>query len=222
MHLLSETNTTLRMKTKTLKQSSLDAKNERKKRNNPPKNLMELPFKQYVMDAYTHCSPNYYGQLYPKKVARDVRGYIESVPSSINRGDCHINYATFMEFKISYKSKDGESYSITNIRGWQDFDYFVLCFVDPDNNFKTKTYCVPKSAILENDAINLTGMNNTADINQENTHVGYRATIKAENLEWLFEKHNVLKTTNYASLLSFVKTNFKISQKNNFKKTPKI
>jgi hypothetical protein len=206
------------MNNKTLKQSLADAESERKKRNNLPKNIMEYPIQQYIMETYTRCSPNMYGSLFPKKIMRDLGEFLKGVPSSINRGDCHVNYLAFFEFKISYKSKDEESFSITNIRDWQEFDYFVLCFVDPEKNFRSRFYCVEKTVITDNSEIRLGGMNNTADINLENKHVGKRTSIIADDLEWILNKHNLLKTTKYTSLISFIKSKFKATQKIQLKK----
>lgn len=168
---------------------------------------MNLKIKDFLMKSYQICTPSKYGDLFPKKVILDAKGKLKELPSSLERGDCHINYKKFFEAKISYRNKSGK-YSITNIRNWQDFDYFILCFVDSDDNFKPYFYCVPKTTITNNPRINLTGMNNTAKTNSKNKYVGTRTSVNPVDLNWLFKNDSVLKGTSYKNLQDFIKLTY--------------
>jgi hypothetical protein len=161
-----------------------------------------LPFEEFVIKCRINCDHSKYGAAFPKKILHDDKRMKEISPT-LDKGDCHINYKKYFETKISYASKKGR-YSINNIRAWQKFDYFVFCFVDTNDNYKPHFYCLPKKVITENPCIHLTGMNNNAEINSKNKYVGMKATIKHDDLEWLFEEHNVLKGTEYKHLQSFI------------------
>ena len=165
---------------------------------------MELPMEDFLLRCYEVCTPGKYGALFPKKIILDNQGIVQELSTSLNRGDCHINYKWYYENKISYRNKSGK-YSITNIRPWQDFDFFILCFVDIENGFKARFYVIPKETITDNDRIQLTGMNNDSKTNSKNKFVGMRAAIEPFDLQWLFKKTNLLKGTSYKNLQAFLK-----------------
>lgn len=171
-------------------------------------NDMESPMKVFLMKSYNQCTPNKYGDLFPKKVVYDSNGMLKELSSTLDKGDCHINFKKYYECKISFRNKSGK-YSITNIRDWQEFNYFILCFVDSDNDFKPYFYCVPKETITDNQGINLTGMNNTEEINRMNTYVGKRTSINSMDLDWLFKEKSVLKGTSYKHLQDYIKKSYK-------------
>jgi hypothetical protein len=165
---------------------------------------MDLPMGKFLMKSYTQCTPNKYGDLFSKKVIYDSKNILKGLSASLNRGDCHMGFEKYFECKVSYLNKSGK-YSITNIRNWQDFDYFILCFVDTGDNFKPYFYCVPKETITNNPCITLTGMNNTSDINSKNTYVGTRTSVNNVDLNWLFKNSSTLKGTSYKHLEDFIK-----------------
>lgn len=167
-----------------------------------------LPIQEFLMKSYETCTPNKYGYLFPKKIFKDCMGKINEMSPLLDRGDLHIRRELFFEAKISYRGLTGK-YNIVNIRPWQKLDYYVLCFVDTQDNFKPRFYCVPKDAVTDNSKINLNGMNNTKEINKHNKYVGMRTTIDSLDIEWVFKEHNLLKSTSYKSLMSFINLKFK-------------
>lgn len=184
-------------------------KTKKNERNNEFKEkYLLLPVQEFLMKSYEICTPNKYGQLFPKKILKDCGSMIGEMSPLLDRGDLHIRREIFFEAKISYKGLKGK-YNIVNIRPWQKLDYYILCFVDIEDNFNPKFYCVPHDAIINNSKINLNGMNNTKEINKHNTYVGMRTTIDSLDIEWVFKEHNLLKTTSYKSLLSFIKSKSK-------------
>ncbi len=147
------------------------------------------------------CTPNKYGNLFPKKVCYDSKNIMVEIPSGEDRGDCRIGKSKFAELKISFINKN-KSYSIRNIRGWQNFDYFILCFVD--ENIKARYYCVKKEVITNNPALTLSFMNGTKQSNMNNETVGMATSIKAIDVNWYFKNHNLLGGTSYKHLLKFI------------------
>jgi hypothetical protein len=164
---------------------------------------MDLPMGKFLMKSYTTCTPNKYGDLFAKKVIHDSKNILKELSATLDRGDCHVDYDKFFECKISFRNISGK-YSITNIRNWQNFDYFILCFVDVQNDFKPQFFCIPKETITNNPAITLTGMNNTTEINSKNLYVGTRTTISDVDINWLFKNNNVLEGTSYKHVQKFI------------------
>lgn len=176
----------------------------KKKKNVLPTDILESTIGEYLKEIYDSCTPSFYGDQLPKKIVWDTFGQLKFVPSCLSRGDLHKNYDKFFEVKISYISKN-ESYNITHIRPWQDFDYYLLCFVDLDKEMYN-FYCVSKEVITNNPELTLGEMNNPKELNEYNEYVGMRITIKSDDVEWLIGKHNVLDSTDYNSLLKFIST----------------
>jgi len=182
-----------------------DLKKFRKTRNVITEKTLNLPIVEFLTYCYRNCTPSKYGQIFPKKIVKDSNHKITELSSTLDRGDFHINYKVFLESKISFMNMNGK-YSITNIRGWQKLNYFLLCFVDA--NMEPYIYCVPKKTITDNPHITLTPMNNSASRNEHNTYVGMRTSVSHDDLNWLFKKDNVLKGTSYKHLLSFINSTF--------------
>jgi|LauGreDrversion4_2_1035121.scaffolds.fasta_scaffold194705_2 hypothetical protein len=180
-----------------------EVKKKQEKRNIITETDYQLKMSDFILKIYNVCTPSKYGAVFPGKIQQDVGHYLKSVSMKLNRGDLHIHYKKFFEVKISYLNQK-DKYSITNIRDWQDLDYFILCFVN--GKFKPSFYCVPKKVVTDNPKITLTGMNNSKEVNSYNTYVGKRTSIDSVDIDWLFKKQNVLKGTSYTHLLSFIKT----------------
>jgi hypothetical protein len=142
--------------------------------------------------------PASYGPLIQNKVIHDLKAI--GVKSDEERGDFRKN-KTYFEFKTSFLSK-GISYSITNIRKWHNFDYYVLCFIDVENNFTPNFYVITKSGI---DTFSQRGMNGTVESNMSNTNIGMRVTFNVKSKEFeQFKSMNLLKDTSFDSLFEFV------------------
>lgn len=183
--------------------------NFKKKRNVITEKTLSLPVGEFLEYCYQNCTPSKYGQVFPKKIIKDSNYKITELSPTLDRGDLHINLKVYFENKISIMNMNGK-YSITNIRGWQKLDYFLLCFVDNRSPKKLIPYfyCVPKKIITENSHLTLTPMNNSSSRNEHNMYVGMRTSINHDDLNWLFKKHNVLKGTSYKHLLSFINSTF--------------
>jgi hypothetical protein len=142
--------------------------------------------------------PASYGPLIQNKVIHDLKAI--GVKSDEERGDFRKN-KTYFEFKTSFLSK-GISYSITNIRKWHNFDYYVLCFIDVENNFTPNFYVITKSGI---DTFSQRGMNGTVESNMSNTNIGMSVTFNVKSKEFeQFKSMNLLKDTSFDSLFEFV------------------
>jgi hypothetical protein len=145
--------------------------------------------------------PAKYGNEFAKKVCYDSKNTMVEVSTAEDRGDCRIGKSKYAELKISFANKD-DKYNIRNIRGWQDFDYYILCFVN--EKLKAKYYCVNKEVITNNSIFNLSYMNGTAESNRNNDKVGMSLTINGFEINWHFKYENLLGGTSYKHLLKFI------------------
>jgi hypothetical protein len=111
----------------------------------------------------------------------------------------------FFEVKISYLGKNG-TFTVRNIRPYQDFNYYILCFVDCKNNFRPRFLVVDKKVITENHVFTLTPMNGTKEANKDNTDIGYGLSFKRNHWKDLYlESRNLMKGTTYEHLTEYLK-----------------
>lgn len=183
----------------------IEARNKQKRRDKITNLDYQLKITDFILKIHNDCIPCTYGKLLPKKIQHDSGPFLRSSDKDLlsDRGDLHINKKTFLEVKTSIIGKGGKN-SITNIRDWQDFDYFILCFIDID--FIPSFFCVPKEAVTNNPQLKLSAMNDSKEINSHNTYVAKRTNINSYDVNYLFKKHNLLKGTSYTHLLTFLKT----------------
>lgn len=165
----------------------------------------DLSIDEFICEISYKCSPNVYGTIFPKKVCYDSKNGMVEVSRTLELGDCLIGKSKYAELKISFISKSG-SYSIRNIRRWQNFDYFILCFVNSNDNFKAKYYCVEKEVITNNSSLVLGFMNGTKASNMNNDKVGMAVSIKHEDVNFHFKEHNLLEGTSYKHVLKFIES----------------
>lgn len=109
----------------------------------------------------------------------------------------------FIEVKISYLGKNG-TYTIRNIRPYQNFDYFLFCFVDCDNNFKQTYILVTKEFITENSDFTLTPMNGTKKVNKDRKNIAFGTAFKKRSFQFSeLIDCNLLKGTEYNDVFNF-------------------
>jgi hypothetical protein len=116
----------------------------------------------------------------------------------------------WFEVKISYLGKNNDIFTIRNVRPYQDFDYFLLCFVDCKDNFKPTFIMLKKGVITDNPFnITLTAMNGTKNANKDNKDIGYGTTIKKNSWRqsYLLSK-NLLGGTSYSDVTEFLNKEF--------------
>ena len=178
-----------------------EAMDRRAERNEFCEQDYEMGMDEFIchISSFIPCK---YGSVFAKKVYHDSKNVMVGVSSNEDRGDCRIGKHKYAELKISFINSGGKKYSIRNIRPWQNFDYFILCFVD--NNFEARYYCVNKEVITNNGAIKLGYMNGTAESNRNNDKVGLAATVNHMELNWHFKNRNLLGGTSYRHLLKFI------------------
>jgi hypothetical protein len=179
------------------------------KQNEMSEHDFNTPLDEFVIRVHQNCYPNTYGKLFAKKLIKESEGGLVEVNQNLDLADCYFteedSQRKFCEVKISYINKNGK-YRITNIRGYQNFDFFILSFVDMTNSFKTQCYIVPKEVICSNPKIKLTAMNGTKIINSHNKYVPMSTTLSKMDIEWLFSRHNILPNNGIKSLIKFVKS----------------
>ena len=152
----------------------------------------------YILDCYTTLNPCSYGARIQKYVCNRMK--LKTVSPSLNVGD--FTYKdTFGEFKMTYLGQ-GLEYHITHIRQWQKFKYYLIMFIDCENDFTPEFYFIPKNTINKFKLSNMVG---TKKANEDNHNVDLRTTIKKGSKEHkMLAKHNLLKGTSMDDLMMFL------------------
>lgn len=167
----------------------------------------DLPIEEFL-ELCQHEIPATYGKLIVKKIIHDSGRIAQSVSDNIEKGDIKIreNWTDkFYEVKTSFLNKGGK-FGIKNIRSWQDYDRFILCFVDTTNDkYRPYFYCVDKSVIIDNPVLVFTGMNNTKETNMKNMRVALSTSFDMNEHSWLFGEENYLGGNTYQHLINFIK-----------------
>jgi hypothetical protein len=168
-------------------------------------NYVNLPFDDFIVKICDDfISPNEYGTWVCNKIIHDSKGKLNGVNQSEEMGDCTIRRSIYYESKVSILHQSGK-FGIRNIRPWQNYDYFLLCFVDTsEKKYRTYFYIVPKEVVLNNPFINLGIMNSTKDANKGNKKVPLATTFNSFEHTRLFGKHTILKGTSYPQLMKYI------------------
>lgn len=174
--------------------------------------VMKLPFDEFLIKIYNLLGSESYGNAWVKKLMIDTIG-LRQVKASDDRGDCKFyddlrGIEDFYEMKISYMNKNNK-YRLANLRFYQDFDYFLFCFV---NTYKKEygIYLIRKTDLEKCNYLKLSPMNGTIVSNRDNQNVSMSGTINECDVEWLFGDMNQLEGTSYDSLLQFFEKRKKV------------
>ena len=152
----------------------------------------------YILDCYTILNPCSYGARIEKYVCKLLN--LVTISSKLSLGDFKYK-DTFGEFKMSYLSQDLQ-YHITHIRQWQKFKYYLIMFIDCENDFEPEFYFIPKNVINK---FKLSSMVGTQETNLDNQNVDLRVTIKKGSKEHnLLKKHNLLKGTSIEDIKEYM------------------
>ncbi len=154
---------------------------------------------EFICQCYVKLNPNSYGKYMEDAISKLLQAYKMSPSDEL--GDITIG-GKYYEIKTSYLGQSGDTYTITHIRQWQKFNYYLLCFIDCDNDFTPHFYVLNKNFM---DMIKVDNMNGTSNSNIGNDKVEKRATIKVGTYNHIMIiRHNILKDTTFDSLCDFV------------------
>jgi len=187
----------------TEKQIRRRAKSKLKSRNK----IHDYEYKAYDMDTfidhiYSICDVNVRGNKFVEKLKIDMDGIIKPISPVDDDGDISCGSKKF-EVKLMYSLDNGKDYRFTNIRPYQNFDYFIFALVDCHNDFNKRYYCIEKDDFLSVDEFKLKPMHGTKKINEENKKVGLGCNVKKEKVITSLNELNVLEGTSYQELAKF-------------------
>jgi hypothetical protein len=145
-------------------------------------------------------NPCSYGGKIQAKLIKELG--ILSISASLDRGDAFFG-KFFAEMKCTFLDKKN-SYHLTHLRQWQNFDFYILCFIDCENDFIPEFFVLNKKVL---DKIKTTAMNGTKESNLNNDKVSLRATVKKNGeVHKMFKKKNKLSGTSFSDLKKFIDT----------------
>tara|TARA_Y100000034_G_scaffold120894_1_gene164483 strand:- start:518 stop:1525 length:1008 start_codon:yes stop_codon:yes gene_type:complete len=190
-----------------------------------------LPIDEFLMVLYKSCDPQCYGTQFPKKLLKDGENDLNlfEMPDKIDDGDVGLIYPTYdswfgggrhvatpdgnqdiktykkitFEAKLSFLHKNG-SYGIRQIRLYQDFNFFLICFVDCEDNFTPSFTCINQQDIKN--ICHLTPTNGTKEANKKNGNIPYSLNVTkgSYQMKLLFDEYNLLRGTTYNDVLNFL------------------
>lgn len=155
----------------------------------------------FVAECYLKLSSGARGMHIETKILSDLK--LKRTDRKKLAGDFKSNGNNF-EIKTSYLNTDSKQFNVVHIRPWHNIDYYIICLIDCDENFKQDFYVVPKNIV--NVELGATYMNGTREDNEQNTNSELRTSFKKNSLKHLIlKRHNVLEDTTYESMIKFVK-----------------
>ena len=159
---------------------------------------LNLDLIDYICECYTKLNPCSYGSRIENKIKKILK--VKTVKKGENRGD--FSFGTkYGEIKITFLSQTN-CYNITHIRLYQDFDFYLFCFIDCEEMFTPNFYLIPKNIMNK---LPLTSMNGTEESNMKNKNVDQRITIKKDSKEHkLIIKHSILKGSTINDLNAYI------------------
>lgn len=161
----------------------------------------DLSVEDFICQCYVKLSPNTYGTSIQERLRKELK--VSRVSASLGMGDFEISRKYF-ELKVSFLSSRTDTYSITHIRPWQRFNFYLLCFVDCENDFTPNFYLLDKHVVHK---MRLGYMNGTPEANSHNHNVELRITIKKDSEDMkIIKKFNLLKDTSLGTLSKYIKS----------------
>jgi hypothetical protein len=162
-----------------------------------------LSLDDFICSSYVKSPPCSYGANIAERLRTELNLTldVERVSASLNLGDYKI-LSKYFEVKVSFLSSRNNSYNITHIRQWQRFNYYLICFIDCENDFTPNYYVIDKHIINK---FRLTPMNGTPLSNSGNFNIEMRTTVKnnSEQIR-ILKNSNLLRDTSLQSLKSFL------------------
>jgi hypothetical protein len=168
----------------------------------------ELPIDEFLVSIHNECDPGVYGNYFAKRVIKDSKGVLKPVNITENRGDCKFNSKDtgedmYVELKITFLSERTNSYKLSNLRFYQDFNYFLFCFVDK-LTMEYYFFLVEKKSLEECGFFKFTPMSGTLIENYNKNSVIYSSTVSVSEMLWVFGKLTLLDGTTYESLMKYI------------------
>ena len=120
----------------------------------------------------------------------------------------HVSYSQcsrrYYEVKLSYLGKSG-SYTIRNLRKYQELDGYIFTLVDCENEFEMKFIFITHDDLYNRSLIKFSSMNGTTEQNKKNVNVGVGCVFKKGS----WQEHNLLvlnklNGTSFQDLVDFL------------------
>jgi hypothetical protein len=155
-------------------------------------------------------NPNEYGAHSERRLMNDLR--LEKCSRTIDAKAYtgRYNKEVKVEIKTSYKGVN-DTYSIRNLRLWQDVNFYLLCLVDPDKNYEPRFMLLTKEDMyyrLRLNRMNSDNITSNVDVTDVIDRVGVGAQINEVKVDKLM-KHNFLRGDSFEDVKRFFNFNSK-------------
>lgn len=162
------------------------------------------PLNQFYAYCHQFMNPNEYGAHSERRIMNDLglERCTRNIDAKAYTG--RYNKEVKVEIKTSYKGLNG-LYSVRNLRLWQDVNFYLLCLIDPDNNYEPRFMLLTKEDMYYRLRLNRMNSDNvTKEASSINTieKVGMGAQINEEKVNKLM-KHNFLRGDSFEDVKRF-------------------
>ena len=158
-----------------------------------------LPLVQFLAWCYLYLTPASYGVQIQKLICH-MTLKLKEIRKELGLGDFLFSDETG-EFKVTFLSSQ-KKYSLTHLRPWQQYKYYMICFVDCDSDFTPEFYLIKKEDLTQ---FNLQPMSGTKKENKGKKDIELRVSIiKSSEKHQLLKKLNLLKDTSLEGLKMYV------------------
>lgn len=168
-------------------------------------NYENMSYEEILVEARAFClAPNRYGNYLANKMKEETN--MLRLSTFLKMGDASFCFdkSGKVEIKHSYLGVDTNSYSLKNLRFWQDFDFFIFNLIDRNKDYTPEMYVIKKSDMLELKSY-FTIQNSDGTGNKNKRNVGQALVFKkGSEVHMKLRELNLLPTTTYASFIKFV------------------
>jgi hypothetical protein len=158
-----------------------------------------LPLIEFISWCYAYLTPASYGTQLQKYICHILLNLVE-MDKELALGDFSLGKQSG-EFKSTYLSKDN-NYSLTHLRQWQSFSYYIFCFIDCDNDFEPEFYFITKEDLSK---FKLDNMSGTKKENKNQNNREKRLSIRKNSIKHKeLKAYNLLGGTSYDDLKKYI------------------
>lgn len=159
-------------------------------------------FDDFIELSYSLVTPTTLGNVFLNRLKHESNGVLKNVNPKDDRGDISCNDKYF-EAKFMTVTQNG-FYRFTNIRAYQNIDFYIIGLLDQFNNYIKRYYVITGRDLLNNVIKQRYPMSGTAKANEENKNIGECANVNKNDCVRLLEEYNILRGNKSSDLIDFL------------------
>ena len=164
-----------------------------------------MSYEEMLVEArVVRLYPNQYGNYLASKLKEESN--MLGLKNNLEMGDASICFdkSGTLEIKHTYLGTSNQTFSLKNLRFWQNFDFFVFNLIDRENDYVPEMYVIKKMDLLKLQS-NFTVQNSDGTKNKSKRRVGQALVFsKNSDVHKKLRQLNLLSDTSYSTFMNFV------------------